>query len=543
MKTDGNMKNREEKIMKKYIKLLPALVIVFSAVFVGRSLVNVDAEEENTIPNTVYIEDMDVSGMTEQEANQALSDYVAGLNSTVFTLTTGDKSIQVSAEDLGITVANPEIVEEALNIGKTGNLIARYKDKKDLEREPKQFEVLFNADETKVETILGVNVDNLNQEAVNSGLKRENSAFTIIEGKNGIEVNVAESVTKIQEYLEQEWQGEDASIELATEVTEPRGTKEELSKVKDLLGSFHTDFSSSASGRYKNVQNGCEKINGTVLYPGDQFSVYEAVSPFDEENGYALAGSYENGTTVQTYGGGICQVSTTLYNAVILAELQVDERYNHSMIVTYVKPSMDAAIAGTAKDFKFTNNTDAPIYIEGYTSGGQIYFNVFGQETRPSNRVVTYESETLSKTEPGVTLQADGTHGVGYISTVQGSHTGYTAKLWKVVTVDGVEESRTEFNSSRYNPSNKILAVGVATDNPDVAAHINSAIATGDEATVRAVAAQYSGDAAAQAAAAQAAAQAAADAAAAQAAADAAAAQAAADAAAAQAASEETADQ
>ena len=69
-----------------------------------------------------------------------------------------------------------------------------------------------------------------------------------------------------------------------------------------------------------------------MIYPGETFSVYEAVSPFSEENGYALAGSYENGTTVQTYGGGICQVSTTLYNAVIRAELEIEERYGHSMI-------------------------------------------------------------------------------------------------------------------------------------------------------------------------------------------------------------------
>ena len=85
---------------------------------------------------------------------------------------------------------------------------------------------------------------------------------------------------------------------------------------------------------------------------------------------------------VQSYGGGVCQVSTTLYNAVLKAELEVTQRSNHSMIVTYVKPSMDAAIAGDYKDLKFVNNLDAPIYIEGYTVGKDIYFNIYGQETR-----------------------------------------------------------------------------------------------------------------------------------------------------------------
>lgn len=509
--------------MKKFFKLLPVLVLVFTVGFAGYSLMTVSAEEDDRIPNTVYIGDIDVSGMTVQEAESALLDHVRSLRNKVITLSTGDKSIQVSAEDLGLEISNLEVVEEAARLGKAGSLITRYKDKKDLEKEPKRLELAYNVDEDKVETLLEINTDNLNQEAVNCGLERENGAFKIIEGANGIQVKVKDSVESIQNYFKQEWNEESTTISLKTEVTEPQGTKEQLSKVKDVLGSFHTDYSSSAAGRAKNVQNGAAKINGSVIYPGEQFSVYEAVSPFDAENGYELAGSYENGTTVQTYGGGICQVSTTLYNAVILSELQVDERYNHSMIVTYVKPSMDAAIAGTAKDMKFTNNTDAPIYIEGYTSGGQIYFTIYGEETRPANREVSYESETLSETPAGVTLKADGGQGIGYFATLSGSHTGYTARLWKVVKVNGVEESRTEFNSSRYNPSNRVVAVGVATDNPEAAAQMAAAIASGDEATARNTAAALAGDPAAQEAlqAAAAAAQAAAEQAAAAAAAEA----------------------
>ena len=487
--------------MKKYVKLLPVLILVFAVGLIGHSMVSVDAGDENIIPNTVYIGDIDVSGMTKEQAQAALDAYLEEMQGTAFTLSTGEKSISVTAGDLGLSISNTEVIDEALNLGKSGNLIARYKDKKDLEKEPKSYDIQFAADESKIETLLGVNMENLTQEAVDGSLTRENGGFTIVDGVNGIEVNVEESVTIIDTFIEQEWTDGDSSIELATNVIEPKGSREQLSKVQDVLGSFHTDYSSSAAGRRKNVENGCSKINGTLLYPGEQFSVYEMVNPFTAENGYELAGSYENGTTVQTYGGGICQVSTTLYNAVILAELKIDERYNHSMIVNYVKPSMDAAIAGTSKDLKFTNNTEAPVYIEGYTSGGQIYFNIFGEDTRAANREVTYVSETLSETPAGVTLQADPTHPVGYIATMQSPHTGYTAKLWKVVTVNGVEESREEFNSSRYNPSNKVIAVGVATDNPDVANHINSAIATGDETTAKMVAAQYRGDAATAAAA------------------------------------------
>ena len=150
------------------------------------------------------------------------------------------------------------------------------------------------------------------------------------------------------------------------------------------------------------------KINGTVLYPGEEFSVGQTIGPLTAAGGYELAGAYENGQTVQSYGGGVCQVSTTLYNAVLKAELEVTQRSNHSMIVTYVKPSMDAAIAGDYKDLKFVNNLDAPIYIEGYTVGKDIYFNIYGQETRPSNRKVTYESEVVSEEDPGTQFVATG---------------------------------------------------------------------------------------------------------------------------------------
>ena len=174
------------------------------------------------------------------------------------------------------------------------------------------------------------------------------------------------------------------------------------------------------------------------------------------------------------------------------AELEVTQRSNHSMIVTYVKPSMDAAIAGDYKDLKFVNNLDAPIYIEGYTVGKDIYFNIYGQETRPSNRKVTYESEVVSEEDPGTQFVATG-DAIGSISTTQGKHMGYVARLWKIVTVDGVEQSRDAINKSTYKSSPKIVNVGTASADPNAVAAVNAALATGDEATIYATVAQYSG--------------------------------------------------
>ena len=94
------------------------------------------------------------------------------------------------------------------------------------------------------------------------------------------------------------------------------------------------------------------------MYPGEQFSVINAITPFTEENGYEEAGSYNQGEVVDSLGGGVCQVATTLYLALIRSELQIDRRSAHSMPVSYVKPAFDAAVAEGSKDLKFTNNTD-----------------------------------------------------------------------------------------------------------------------------------------------------------------------------------------
>jgi len=202
-----------------------------------------------------------------------------------------------------------------------------------------------------------------------------------------------------------------------------------------------------------------------------------------------MAGSYLNGMVVDSLGGGICQVSTTLYNAVLLSELEVTERHNHSMIVSYVDPSADAAIAeSSGKDFKFVNNTNYPIYIEGHTEDKKITFTIYGVETRPENRTVKYESEVLERIEPTTeTIIASASQPIGFID-VQSAHIGYKAQLWKIVEEDGVEVSREQVNSSSYKMTPRTATVGTATADPAAKGAIDAAIATGSIDHVKAVA-------------------------------------------------------
>lgn len=464
--------------MNKFLRQLG--IVAFSlALFLGVPVV-AQAQEEYTIKDGIYISGMDVGGMTAGEAEAAIDDYVNSIKPAIITLNTANGGeVQITAGDLGLTWVNREIVEEAAGIGQEGNVIIRYKMMKDLQQENIIYELELAFDKEAIRSILEEKCVKYNSEAVNAALSRADGAFVIEGGQSGYALDVEASTGLVHDYMVQEWNYQPATIALAVNEVLPQGTAEELAQVTDILGSFTTSYSSSGSARSANVANGCALINGITLYPGEEFSTLEAITPFTKENGYYPAASYSNGRVVDSLGGGICQVSTTLYNAVLLAELEVTERHNHSMIVAYVDPSADAAIAESAdKDFCFVNNTDYPIYIEGITKNKKITINIYGVETRSSDREVEYVSEVLQRISPSAdVIYADEGQPIGYIVT-ESAHVGYKAKLWKVVRENGVEVERTEVNYSSYKMTPRYATVGVATADPNAKNEIMAAIGT-----------------------------------------------------------------
>lgn len=454
--------------------------IILFTVFTLALGLTAQAKGEDTIKAGVYADEIDLSGKTAAEATAAIEGYVEELRATEITLIAADNNeVQTTAGELGITWANRGLIEEALELGSRGNVIERYKILADLQHDNKVFELEFSFDIQAINDILANECSKYDREAVDVSLKRENGEFQIVEGQTGYFLDVESSIDIVNEYLTQEWDKQSCSISLDILVDEPRGSAEELAQVTDVLGTFTTSYSTSGSARSANVENGAKLINGITLYPGEEFSTYEAVAPFSQANGYYMAGSYLNGKVVDSLGGGICQVSTTLYNAVLLSELEVTERHNHSMIVGYVNPSADAAIAeSSGKDFKFVNNLDYPIYIEGYVNNKRITFNIYGKETRDAGRKVRYESEILEVINPPADIiYADASQPVGYIVT-ESAHIGYKAKLWKIVTENGVEVSRTQVNSSSYKMTPRSATVGTATADPNVYNEITAAIGT-----------------------------------------------------------------
>ncbi len=484
--------------MKKFLVGASLLCTLLFACFT--QTLTVQAKEDDTIKKGVYAGDISLEGMTKEEAETAIRGYVGTLGESQITLTYAeDKQIVVSANDLGIAWNNPEILDEAMQLGKQGNIVARYKAAMDLEHENQVYPIDLRFDKAGISAILTEQCVPFDQAAVDYTLMRENGVFSMQDGQTGYRLEVEQSANDIYTYLTTDWTRDNAEIQLVVVAEEPRGNKEELALVKDVLGTYTTSYKSSGSSRSANVENGCKLINGILLYPGDEFSTYQVVAPFTKANGYYMAGSYLNGKVVDSLGGGICQVSTTLYNAVLLSELEVTERHNHSMIVNYVSPSADAAIAeSSGKDFKFKNNTEHPIYIEGVCENKKITFTIYGVESRAANREVIYSSEILEVNRPTTdAMYPDVTKPIGYIS-VSSAHIGYKARLWKIVKEDGVEVSREIVNSSNYKMSPRSAVVGVSTPDANAYNEMMAAIGTGSIDHVRNVAALLTAPPAAQ---------------------------------------------
>ncbi len=249
-------------------------------------------------------------------------------------------------------------------------------------------------------------------------------------------------------------------VDSQSEVTEEKPEQiTGLPEKKLRTASFETEYGSSNQARCHNIERAAELLDGVTIEPGEVFSCSQAIGPITEEHGYEQAGTYVAGKVEKGIGGGVCQISTTLYNAALLAGVTVVERAAHSMVVSYVEPARDAALAGDYKDLKLRNDFDAAIRLEASAGDGTLRFTVHTQEEADTE--IKLVSEILSETEPGEpVVTVDETQKPDYYKVTQKAHTGYVAELYRVVSRDGEEISREKINTSTYEAVPEYVTVG-----------------------------------------------------------------------------------
>jgi len=290
--------------------------------------------------------------------------------------------------------------------------------------------------------------------------------FRYTEGQNGYQVDQDAVIARLAACLES---GVSSSLEIDTTVTEPSITTADLKANTSRIAQFSTTFSTKDTNRTHNLNLACEKLNGYVIKPGSTFSFNDVVGPRDEANGWKEAHVIVNGSRYEDgWGGGICQVSTTLYNALLLtgSDFGNFSRKNHSIPSSYVPKGLDATVSYGSKDFKFTNDSDYPIYILASTSGtssseGTLTITLYGKPLQEGTTVKVY-SEVIEKLEPPEPeLIVDVTEPASYKVTVQKAITGYKVAVYREITVNG-ETTKETLYTDTYKPVQGVYTVGGA---------------------------------------------------------------------------------
>lgn len=434
-----------------------------------------DAEtpKENTLPtkefqvNKRLPQGFSVSGFndtgTYDALNNALESFQNKINERKFTLDINGERIEGSYAELGTSIENKAYILSEAEKFSSGNIIERFIKNSQLENTPESITPNIVFDEGALDAFFNnINANNPNA-PVNATIKRVNGAFEITNEREGYAIDREKTVAQIKEGL---LSGEDTNIKAELSKQEPTVKADDLREIKDVLGSFTTNYSSSSSDRATNIAVGTAKMDGVLLMPGETISGYERMHPFTVSNGYKMAKAYQDGLVVDSVGGGACQIATTLYEAALRAEITITQRQNHSMIVNYVQPSGDAAIAGDYKDIKVTNNRSTPIYVEATTAGRNVTFTIWGKEDRPAGRTVEFVSEILSETPKGRRYKDDPSKPSSYVVLESSGHTGRVSRLWKVVKENGVEVSRELVSKDTYRMSEDIYIRGTKSSAP-----------------------------------------------------------------------------
>lgn len=300
----------------------------------------------------------------------------------------------------------------------------------------------------------------VHKEPVDASYK-EGATFEVINEVNGLDFDKEEAKSL---YIALK-PGETAKVDL--KVTEPKIKVADLGDVlfKTLIATYTSKYDTSDKNRVTNLEVAANRCNNTVLYPGDEFSYNKALGHRTTANGYKMGNSFAGGKVVKTIGGGICQVSSTLYNAVLRAGLTITDRTAHGMYVQYVPQSTDSTVVDNAIDFKFRNDRKYPVKIVTTCENGVMTASIYGVKEL-DEPTIDIETKILETIEYTTQKQNDSSMKKGTTKVVQKPVNGYVSEAYKVYYKNGKETSRELISKDKYIPTNEIIKVGTKVDKP-----------------------------------------------------------------------------
>lgn len=384
---------------KKTIKIvLPILVVLLVTAMTMGLMLNSGYNNKDKINKGVYINGVAVGGMTKDQAKGILEEKYNGKFK--------DKVIKMSHEDLLFSIKFQELkahydvdsaVNKAYRYGKDGNLISRVLKNLGTNLTNYDINLEFLADTSIVDKVVEKIAKKINVMPKDAKISRSNNKFIIIPEKKGIEVDKKRLVELVKVAVKPDIS--ETVIEIPLLSVEARIKKEVLSKIDTQISAYTTYFSTSDAARSGNIRIAAKAIDGAVILPGEIFSMNKEVGPRVATKGYKEAHVIVNGELVAGLAGGICQATSTVYNAALLANFQIVQRRGHGLKVGYVKAGRDATISGDYFDFKFKNTNKVPIFIDTIVRNGAVTVKIYGANEHPGQRVEII-SQVLERIPP-----------------------------------------------------------------------------------------------------------------------------------------------
>jgi vancomycin resistance protein YoaR len=456
--------------MKNYklskIGLISVIIFLLIAILIATAVALLSGEE---IRDNISINGVNVSGLSKQKAEKLLKDmYSEKINNSFISLKFDDKEWNIKYSDLEYSFNIEEAVENAYKVGHTGDFFIQLTETMEARIKAQNFELESSYKDAPINNLVSQISKEIDQEVIDATIKYLNANFQITEEKIGRKLDQENTISMITEQLNKV---EVAVLELPVNIIEPIVKKSDLAVIKDNLGEFSTKFNAADVDRSSNIKVATNSTNNVLVRPGEVYSVNEILGPRLAKYGYKDAKVIINNELVPGIGGGVCQVSSTLYNAVLLSNLKIIERQNHSLTLSYVGLGRDATISGDYIDFKFMNNTDYPIYIYGEVKGSWVKFIVFGKSENPG-RTVKIISDTIKTLNPTIKIIEDPTLPIGTEVVEKKSHVGYVVKTQRIVYDNGKEILRENLGNSNYRVVNGVTRVGTKVVPPPVVAPV-----------------------------------------------------------------------
>lgn len=410
----------------------------------------------DTFYEGVYVENIPLAGLTMEEAKGQVAAVTVTAESTwAMKADCGGETYEI--ENL-MENNMDEVLKEAFALGRTGMERERIAEITGLQRFPRHFSVEDTYDEEaakKAVDAIGARFDIAPEDAAMTGYD-ETEKFQFSQEAAGRTVDREDLLGQIGEAVARG----DYDAVLSGKVSEVPAAMnlEQAKEAYVLLAKFSTRAEVESEDRDHNVKLAADTVNNTLIAPGEEFSMNEVIGETTEEQGYKEAATYARGEVVPEFGGGVCQVSSTIYNAVIQAGLETTERKNHSMTVSYVPLGEDAMISYWNSDLKFKNNSSGNILVLLDAYGPEVICYIYGIPILPEGVTVKMDSqvvETLPVPEP--TYVEDDSLSPGEERYKTYGKEGYRVKTDLVTMKDGVEIGREFLHNSTYNPQTPVI--------------------------------------------------------------------------------------